>query len=396
MKFLIVVSDFPKVTETFVLRNVQHYLRQGHEVGVFHLKQYRTHETVHAEFTEVTARSLTAPWLSIGAMAEFIKAPIKVAGCAAHIIRAFLGKPRHLAVSLLLVPKALALARHCHATGVDHIHAEFAGYPATVAWIASRLTGLPFSFSAHAHDIFITQDLLATKARDAQFVRAISEFNKQFLEALPEMPQDKVEVLRCGVSVPEQAPELGPRGPFRIVFVGALLPRKGVDVLLKAVAQLPADVDWHLDILGGGGQQDALRALAQDLPTDRVHFRGPQPTNVVRQSMTAAHVVVVPSRVGEQGRSEGIPVVLMEAMSLARPVIASRLSGIPELVIDGETGVLVPPDDVDALTHALIDLIEAPDHAQKLAQAGRLQVAAYFDIEKTAQQLLDRMRETTP
>lgn len=398
MNILIVVSDFPKVTETFVLRNVQHYLRQGHMVEVCHIKPYRQAEVVHGRFAEVTKHALGLPWLSGAAIVQAIRAPGLTVSSIAKITGAFLGKPRHLLISLALIPKALALAAHCKSAGIEHIHAEFAGYPATVAWIAARVAGLPFSFSAHAHDIFITQGLLATKAKDARFVRAISDFNKTFLERLPNYPKNKTEVLRCGVALPEASgpPRLRGDGPLRLVFVGALLPRKGVDVLLNALKSLPKTLEWHLDILGGGSQAEPLQALAAELPKDRVVFHGPQPSDKVQDAMQNADVVVVPSREGEEGRSEGIPVVLMEAMSLSRPVIASRLSGIPELVIDGETGLLVPPDDVAALSAALTRLAGEPELAATLAQAGRARVAEMFDIEKTAQQLLTRMIEVTP
>ena len=395
---MIIVSDFPKVTETFVLRNVQHYLRQGHAVEICHIKPYRAAEVVHGRFAAVTDHALGLPWFSGAALLQAIRAPGVTASSIGTIISGFLRKPRHLLISLALIPKALALAAHCKSAGIEHIHAEFAGYPATVAWIAARVAGLPFSFSAHAHDIFITQGLLARKAQDACFVRAISQFNKGFLERLPNYPKDKTEVLRCGVALPEASGSLASRGggPLRLVFVGALLPRKGVDVLLNALKALPKTLDWHLDILGGGSQAAKLEALAAELPKDRVVFHGPQPSDKVQEAMQGADVVVVPSREGEEGRSEGIPVVLMEAMSLSRPVIASRLSGIPELVIDGKTGLLVPPDDAAALSAALVRLAEGPDLAATLAQAGRARVAEMFDIEKTAQQLLTRMIEVTP
>lgn len=392
---LIVVSDFPKITETFALRNAQHYLQQGHSVELFHLKPYRKNEVVHPAFADVVARGLALPWLSLRTLLEFAKAPLRVMSYAVKIFKSFWRTPRHLLISLALLPKALNLAAHCRANGVDHIHAEFAGYPATVAWIAAGLTGIPFSFSAHAHDIFLVQGLLSDKARDAEFVRAISQFNKQYLEALPGMPASKVEVLHCGVPTGEITADAQDASGFRIVFVGSLEPRKGVDVLLRAVAQLPAELDWTLDILGGGDDEEQLRALAASLPTGRVKFHGPQNSDNVREAMKGGHVVVVPSRPGKAGRSEGIPVVLMEAMSLGRPVVTTRLSGIPELVVDGDTGLLVEPNDEDGLAQALHRLANDQGFARDLAQNGRARVEEDFNIDKTAPQLLSRMLEVS-
>lgn len=394
---LITVSEFPKLTETFVLSNALHYEAQGHRVGIFHIKPYRHGEVVHPHARVILPRGFTFGWFDRdsagGLVAEVLRAPGAVLALLGQIGAAFWREPKRLAASVALFPKAAALAGYCRREQVDHIHAEFAGYPATAAWIAAKLSGVPFSFSAHAHDIFLTQSLLVTKAREAVFVRAISRFNRAFLANIPGFPADKTEVLRCGVSLPEEAapPVLANDQPLRIVFVGALLPRKGVDVLLRALADLPKDRDWHLDIIGGGSQDGALRALAQALALENVVFHGPQSSDVVRTAMSEAHVVAVPSREGEGGRSEGIPVVIMEALSLSRPVISTRLSGIPELVEDGVTGLLCPPDDAPALRDALLRIWGDYDAARHMGAAGRRRVVEDYDITQTADALLTRI-----
>ncbi|SLN45931.1 glycosyltransferase family 4 protein [Pseudooctadecabacter jejudonensis] len=396
---LITVSEFPKVTETFVLSNALHYQEQGHRVGIFHVKPFRDAEVVHPHARPILQAGFTFGWFdrrSAAALAaETLRAPHRVLGLFGQIGAAFWREPKRLAATLALFPKATALARHCRREGVDHIHAEFAGYPATAAWVAAKLSGVPFSFSAHAHDIFLTQSLLVTKATEASFVRAISHFNRDFLARIDGFPADKICVLRCGVSLPQEVPvpDLQAGQPLRIVFVGALLPRKGVDVLLRALSDLPQGFEWSLDIIGGGSQDASLRKLAATLTLKNVTFHGPQSSDVVRAAMAEAHVVVVPSREGEGGRSEGIPVVLMEALSLARPVITTRLSGIPELVEDGVTGLLCPPDDVDALRAALLRLREDYPAARAMGRRGRERVAEDFDITKTADALLTRILE---
>ncbi|MEY8144798.1 glycosyltransferase family 4 protein, partial [Falsihalocynthiibacter sp. CO-5D18] len=169
---------------------------------------------------------------------------------------------------------------------------------------------------------------------------------------------------------------------------GALMPRKGVDVLLRALTLLDPHLNWHLTVIGGGPEADRLKALALSLPSDRVSFSGPATNEEVRVAMIGADLVVAPSIIGKDGRSEGIPVVLIEAMAAARPVISSRLSGIPELVKDGETGFLIEPGDVVKLAEQIMRVAENYSLAVEISQAGRQLVIREFDIEKTAANLL--------
>lgn len=396
MKIWAIVSDFPKVTETFALANVQAFRKAGHAADIFHIKPFRSGEIVHPEAREIVDNALhlgyaTPRTLLLAALAT-VRSPLRTARVIRRIVGAFRAQPRHLGISLMLVPQGLALGQLARQRGVDRLYAEFAGYPATVAWIASRTSGIPFGFSAHAHDIFITQGLLDVKARTASFVRTISDFNRRFLVQKASMPQDKIHVVRCGVA-PERTkgtlPATPAEGePFHIVFVGALLPRKGVDVLLKALGHLPRTLNWRLTVVGGGSQEAALRVAAKNLPDGRVAFLGAQPSDQVQQVMATAHLVVVPSVEGAGGRSEGIPVVLMEAMAQGRPVIASRLSGIPELVEEGLTGWLVPPGDARVLATRIEQVFSNYHGALRLAAAGQARVRTLYNIEKNAAELL--------
>lgn len=396
MKIWAIVSDFPKVTETFALANVQAFREAGHEADVFHIKPFRTGEIVHPEAQDIVDQAKHLAYFSPRTLAfavlACVRSPVRALRVVRRIFWAFRSQPKHLGISLMLVPQGLALGHVARRAGVDRLYAEFAGYPATVAWIASRTSGIPFGFSAHAHDIFITQGLLDVKAMRADFVRTISEFNRRFLVQKAGVPQDKIHVIRCGVA-PERAmsdlPDPPSEGaPYRILFVGALLPRKGVDILLRAVAHLPKSLNWQLQIVGGGSQNDALRQVAKTLPEGRVTFDGPQPSDKVQEAMAQAHLVVVPSVEGEAGRSEGIPVVLMEAMAQGRPVIASGLSGIPELVEDGHTGRLVPPGDVQALATRIEHALTNYDGSLRMAEAGQARVRSQYNIDENAAELL--------
>ena len=398
MKLAVVVSEFPKVTETFVLRNVKHYLDQGHEVAVFHLKPYRRHEKVHAFARPVVACAEYEPFVSLRGVAAFGKAlvtrPGRLLGTIFRIKRAFWREPVRMLTCLAIVPKSLVFAERCRRRGVEHIHAEFAGYPATAAWIAERMSGIPFSFSCHAHDIFITQSLLREKARDAAFVRVISDFNRRFLtDVFDPDSVGKMQVIRCGVDPATMAapgPEPVGEGPLRILYVGSLLARKGVDRLIAALAQIGDSLPWECRIIGDGSVRPDLEAQAHEAGlADRITFEGAQPAEVIHEAYQWSHLVVAPSVVGKEGRTEGIPVVLMEALAHARPVITSRVSGIPELVEDGVTGFLTEPGDSDAIAAAIRTIFADWDRAAALGRAGRERIAEQYDVERNAAALLE-------
>ena len=401
MKILVVVSEFPKLTETFAYRNLVEYDRLGHEPWLFHVKPYRKADVVHGFFRPLMPRVFSFGWLgraTSGAFAaEWLRAPGVMARLTAQLIRAHWREPgRGLAVAALL-PKSVALGRWCRTNKIDHVHGEFAGHPANAAMIAARIADVPFSFTAHANDIFVSQAMLVDKAEAARFVRSISRFNIDYLGGIAGFPTEKLRLIRCGVprAITECEPPQAPgAGGLRILYVGSLIEKKGVAHLLEALARLPRDMEWSARILGGGDLADSLKAQAADLGlAARVTFEGPQPAEVVADAHRDAHVLVAPSIVGTEGRVEGIPVVLMEAMGHGRAVIASALSGIPELVEDGVTGWLTPPGDAEAIATALRRIADDWPGACAVAQAGQARIRDAYLIEDNATALATAMEE---
>jgi glycosyltransferase involved in cell wall biosynthesis len=401
VKILVVVSEFPKLTETFVYRNVAEYKRLGHDVSLFHVKPFHSAELLHEFARNIVPDAFTfapAGGPAFAALArELVSRPASLGRLISTIARVHVREPRRGAIALSLVPKGIALGHWCRAHGVEHIHAEFAGFPATVAMIASRSAGIPFSFSAHANDIFVSQALLQEKARAAEFVRSISDFNVDFLSGLDGFPRERLRVIRCGVdrayldSPPPTAPGAG---PLRILYVGSLIEKKGVDFLISAIAELRDELPMTCRIVGHGDRADALAAsvAAQGLG-DIVRFDGPLEAEGVRDAYGWAHVVVLPSVPGAGGRMEGIPVVSMEALAHARPVIATALSGVPELIEAGLTGFLVPPGDAPAIAAALRDIWRDWDSAAALAARGRERIRSDYLVERNAALLAAAMVE---
>ncbi|WP_308918057.1 glycosyltransferase family 4 protein [Jannaschia sp. LMIT008] len=400
MKILVVVSEFPKVTETFAYRNLVAYGRLGHDPWLFHVKTRRRDMDVHEFFRPLEPKAFGYAWLGSTALAallgECARAPLAMATLIGQLARAHWREPKRGLAVAALFPKSVALGRWCRRTGVDHIHGEFAGHPATSAMIASRVAGLPYSFTAHANDIFISQAMLVEKAARARFVRSISRFNIRYLSRLPGFPEGKLRLIRCGVNADEidaVPPERLETDGLRILYVGSLIEKKGVWHLLDALSHLPSDMDWTARIVGGGDLANDLARRAAYLGlADRVRFEGPQTAAHVAVHHRWAHVLVVPSVVGTAGRVEGIPVVLMEAMARGRAVIASDLSGIPELVEDGVTGWLVRPGDHEAIARALEGISGDWPKARRIALRGQDRIRAEYEVSRNAAELVAAMR----
>jgi glycosyltransferase involved in cell wall biosynthesis len=222
-------------------------------------------------------------------------------------------------------------------------------------------------------------------------VAAISEYNRRLLHDLYGAISDRVVVIHCGadLSVFKPRPEQPRSGPFTFVTVARLEEMKGHAYLIDAYAQLKQQgVDFRALFIGEGKTRAAIEEQIARLGLgDRISLLGLQPRDRVSELVSAADVVVMPSITASDGHQEGIPVALMEALATERPVVATAISGIPELVIDGQTGLLTPERDSNALAAALLRLCQEPELRRALGAAGRAKVLAEFDMTRTAAQL---------
>lgn len=393
MKLAVIVTEYPKSTETFIYRDLLAFHEAGCEVVLYHLAPFRHDQPLHAFAAPTRDWVRDIGFVRPGAVVRALRRPLAVAAAVARMTAAYARHPKLLAKSLALVPKALAIAEDARAQGCTHVHAEFAGHPATAAWLGHRAGGLPYSVSCRAHDIFRTQALLAEKLGEAQAVRTVSAFGATFLRArVAGMATRDIHVIHSSVPVARIAPveTLPATAPFRILYVGALEPKKGVEHLLTALARVGGDLgDWHLDAIGHGPSAAALKAQAAALGlADRVTFHGAKPFEAVAAAYARAGVCVAPSVIGPDGRQEGIPNVMIEALAYQRPAITTAISGIPELIADGETGLLVPPGDPAALGQALLRVYRDPAAALAMARRGRAHVEREFDLAVNARRQL--------
>jgi glycosyltransferase involved in cell wall biosynthesis len=394
------MSRFPKLTETFVLFEMLELEALGFEIEVFPL--LREHEPVaHAETRELIERAHYAPFFSFASLAAQLhflaRAPRRYLGTLCQVLAHTLPSANFFAGALWFFPKSVFFAREMERRGITHVHAHFANHPALAALIVHRLTGIPFSFTAHGSDLHVDQTALAWKLSAAAFAVTVSEYNREFVrERLGHSAAEKLRVIHCGVDPRRFGRDGEVASPtFEILCVAALRTVKGHRHLIEACRLLHSSgVPLRCHLVGGGPLESELRAEIERTGLGaQVLLHGPLPREEVLARMRAAHVLVQPSIVDREGRREGIPVTLMEAMGCGLAVVASRLSGIPELIEDGRSGLLVPPGDAHALAEALARLRSAPELRAELGRNARARVESEFDLRVSAGHLGRAIRE---
>ncbi|HEX7345887.1 MAG TPA: glycosyltransferase family 4 protein [Candidatus Limnocylindrales bacterium] len=398
-----VMSRFPKLTETFILAELEAMDRAGVAIELYPLLR-QTGEPVQPAAVRWVERAHYLPFLSpaiLRAQWSFLRERRRrrrYLQAFFDMLRGTWRSPNFLLGGIGIFPKVARAAVDMEASGVDHVHCHFANHPALAGWLIHRLVGIPYSFTAHGSDLHVDRTMLPAKVREAAFVVTISSDNRSVIETSAGAAADgKVEVIHCGVDPAAFAPSVrDPRGPLRIVAVGTLHEVKGQIHLIEACRRLAErGVAVTCRFIGDGPDRDALQARIDAYGlTDTVTLAGRMTTDAVAAELAAADVLVAPSVPTSGGKREGIPVVLMEAMATGLPVVASRLSGIPELVTDGVSGLLVPPGDDAALADALASLAADPERRTRLGAAGRETVLRDFDVDRNAAALADRIRRS--
>jgi colanic acid/amylovoran biosynthesis glycosyltransferase len=387
-----IMSRFPKLTETFVLYEILALEAQGVPVEVFPLLREKS-RVVHPETAAVVARARFHPfvsWRIVRAHLHYLRhRPAAYLGVVAEVLRGTLGSANFFVGALGILPKSVRFAYEMQALGVTHVHAHFATHPAVAALIVHRLTGIPFSFTAHGSDLHVERRMLDRKVAAAAFAVAISRFNQEImLRECGEAAREKIHVVHCGVD-PQRFPrQTGEHrgGALRILCVAAFEEVKGHRTLIDACRQLrDLGVRFVCDLVGTGPLQSEIQSwIAASHLDGMVRLHGAQPRQEVARMLAAADVFCLPSVPTAGGKREGIPVVLMEAMASELPVVSSRLSGIPELVADGISGWLVEPRDSAGLADALARLGADPTLRLRMGRAGRRIVDEQFHQQKNA------------
>jgi len=396
-KIAYIVSRFPHLPETFILREMISLEQLGWQIELYPLI-IQQKGLIHQEAFPWVARAHAVPWVSLALLkaniARLIRHPRQYLSVFWRTLWGNLRSPKFLVRALLLFPRAVWMADRFKADGINHIHAHYATHPALVAWLINQLTGISYSITVHAHDIFVEKPMLATKLQDSVFVSSISEFNRKYLvDMFGSWVQQKTQIVRCGIDPAyygnEKSVNAGRTGRLEIISIGSLQPYKGHMYLVKACIELQKNgIPFRCRIVGGGDLRPMLeRAIRENHLDDLVELMGPRTQDEVSRLLRTANCYVQPSVITPSGKMEGIPVALMEAMVSCIPVIASSISGIPELVRNGDTGWLVPPENVNALADALSQVYRDPAEAHKRARSGRRWVLDEFELFSNVKKL---------
>ncbi|HXB57687.1 MAG TPA: glycosyltransferase [Vicinamibacteria bacterium] len=390
-----ILSRFPCYDEVFLLREI-HAVAARLDTWIFTLRS--SHEpVVHDEARALLPRTLYVAFLVspriLRAHALLLRRrPRRYLAALARLVAGNWRSPEFLLKNLAFFPKAVWLAQWAIENGVTHVHAGWATYAASVAHVVSGISGVPFSFSGHAHDIYLNTTHLAEKIRHAAFVTTCTVANAVHLRGLaPECPSAHLAVIHHGIRVSDFRQAREGDEPLHILSVGTLNPHKGFAYLIDALARLAGEGHkFHCTIVGGGPLDATLRAqLTGARLDDRVTMTGPLKHADVLPHYSRASVFVL---MAQPEWHWGIPNVLIEALAARCAVITTRFGSVEELVKDGETGLLVPPRDSAALAEAIRGLAENQALRRRLAEAGHRVVASEFDLERATEEYVRRFQ----
>jgi glycosyltransferase involved in cell wall biosynthesis len=311
-----------------------------------------------------------------------------MARIVARVVADHAAQPRVLAKALITTVLACDHAAIVRRRGVDHLHAHFATYPALAAWVISGLTGVSYSVTPHAHDIFVSQAGLRTRLGGAAAVVAVSDYHWRFLQHFGAAP-DRLQRLSYGLDLNRYAfapRELPASGPVDVLCVSSFRDYKGQRILLDALALGgPALERLHVEFVGAGPLLEACRAQAVALGlNDRCTFSGARDQVHIRARLAQAHVLVQPSLVQADGDTEGLPNTLVEAAACGVTMVGTRVAGVQDLVQDGVTGYLADPASAEDLCRVLLAVLAGQDGAATLQRAARERVESRHDLDGLA------------
>jgi glycosyltransferase involved in cell wall biosynthesis len=403
-RIAVLVKGYPRLSETFIAQELHGLERRGLALALWSLR-HPTERFTHPVHGEIAA--------SVSYLPEYLyQEPLRVlrglaAGLRRSSFRAFAEAGwRDLRRDptpnrMRRLGQALVLARELPAD-IGHLHVHYLHTPASVARYAAILTGLPWTFSAHAKDIWTTPDWeLTEKLSDARWGVTCTRDGAARLRALAPTP-DRVELLYHGLDLsrfpapPAARPARDgsdPADPVRIITVGRAVAKKGFDDLLRALAALPPDLHWRLAHIGGGEMLPRLKSLGDTLGiAGKVAFLGPKAQPDIIALLREADLFALAAKDTASRDRDGLPNVLMEAASQRLAIAATRFAGIPEFVRDGEDGRLAPPGDWEAMSNLLNGLVRDPARRAELGHSAYRRLTGDFAADAGFDRLAERLR----
>lgn len=392
-----VVSQFPETHETFILREIQ---ALSHTLGarppIFSLKPCRD-RVIHEEarsFLETT--TYPSSGRAARALPSVFRSP-EARRCLRDVLVAYRAQPQKAAKAFATLVLAAAMVPTIRQLQLRHLHAHWATMPALAAYFIKQISGIPYSLTAHAWDIYTDTTFLREKMRAAEFIVTCTAANCEALTARGARPE-RVFLSYHGLDFTRLPAPLFDRAPgLRILAVGRLVEQKGFAVLIKACHLLKQEaIPFHCQIIGEGRLENELRNLMSFYQLDgMVKLHGSIPQAEVFEAYRHASVFCAPSIIAEDGNRDGIPNVILEAMSQGLPVVASNVSGIPEVIHPQQTGWLTPQQDARALASAFQEIHRSPEEARRRATAAYDLVRKNFNVQENTLTLLQLFAQAT-
>lgn len=387
-----VLKRFPVLSETFILNEILALERQGVPIHIFSLERPND-PRFHEDLPKLKAQISYVPDMMT---------PKTLLHQAQQASKVYKGRYRDaLAYTATKVNPSLMyrflqacyVANHARRLGIGRFHAHFATRPTTVACLAARITGLPYTFTAHAMDIFkenLSKKALERKIRDAELVVTVSEYNRAYLAQFAGEQPEKILRIYNGIDLTKFSPNGVFTPPtFTMLCVARLVEKKGLPTLVEACKILrDRGVSFRCLIVGKGALRTRLESLINELQLqDAVSLLGALSQLEVRDRYREAQLFVLPCTTGADGNRDGLPVSIVEALACGLPVVSTPVTGIPEVVKHGINGLLVPVDSPVALADALQRAIEDASLYDHLRRNARFSVACDFDMDRTTTQL---------
>lgn len=389
---------FPLSSETFIFREIEQLEKAGLNLDICTLygKSLKGCSEAMKNYPGPVWRlgASSVPRVASAFLRALLKNPKKTLALARRGLFRKMRNLEALGENIWSFFAGFYLAEKCRLGGSSLIHSAWANGPATAAWVASEMSGIPFAFTGRAGDIYPQDGILAEKAKDALFIRTNNAANVKWLRSFcPPHQKDKVKLIYNCVTFPQARDRDGPppEKPYKILAVGRFVRTKGFPYLLSAMARLLREnFPVRLTLVGDGAWRKRLEKMVERLGlSDYVELPGFLPNDEMPRLLMASDLLAVPSVVHSNGDRDGIPNVIMEALSMGLPVVATDVCGISEIIKNGETGALVPQRDARALAEAIRASLEDWPKARRMAAAGHKLVQEIFNSQKNSQALKD-------
>ena len=379
-----VLKVYPRFSQTFVVNEILAHEAAGLKLDIFSMRlsdDVRFHESiarVQSPVHQIRRPSAKA--------SDFLVQLHATARVLPNVWQVLADNPHVIASDMY---QAMELARQVHEKGICHLHAHFGTVATTTSRLAARIAGIGYSFTAHAKDIYhesVDEQVLHSKLADAATVITVSDYNLKYLKSKYGSAAERTVHINNGLPL-DEFPFVEPKGREPLIFaVGRFVEKKGFADLIQACFLLKAKGrQFQCEIAGGGVLMDELAAMIENLElADCVHLLGPQPQSEIRKKLKSAAILAAPCVVAADQDRDGLPTILLEAMAIGTPCISTDVTGIPEVLRDGETGLTVPQRDEKALAAACERLLDDAVLGCRLAGNARRQIEDKFDITQNA------------